>query len=143
MLIKDIQYGIIHKYGEDCHDSLAISSDGRTLSYYNLQNGDGSRFGDYRFVMEDGEVPLQSKTPDAIHAECYFNVGGFPSVERIRAEVLEEVEKAMYNEAFKVSHEEDGLQKWDGGNWIRYKLFEKVMGKLRQTNGSSIEEKNK
>lgn len=62
---------------------------------------------------------------------------------QIRAEVLKEVEDTMYHEAFKVSHEEDGLQKWDGGNWIRYKLFEKVMGKLRQTNGSSIEEENR
>lgn len=61
---------------------------------------------------------------------------------QIRAEVLKEVEDTMYHEAFKVSHEEDGLQKWDGGNWIRYKLFENVMGKLRQTNGSSIEEDN-
>lgn len=132
MLIKDLETGIVREYGKDCHDSLAISSDGRILSYYNLQNGDGSRFGDYRFVMEDGEVPLQSKTPDAIHAECYFNIGGFPSVERIRAEVLEEVEKAMYHEAFEVSHGEDGLQKWDSGNWIRYKLFEKVMKQLKE-----------
>lgn len=62
--------------------------------------------------------------------------------EQIRAEVLEEVEATMYHEAFEVSHEEDGLQKWDSGNWIRYKLFENVMGKLRQTNGSSIEEEN-
>jgi hypothetical protein len=95
MLIKDTQGEIIRKYGEDCHDSLAISSDGRTLSYYNLQNGDGSRYGDYRFVMEDGEVPLQSNTPDAIHAECYFNIGGFPSAKQIRAEALDEYHKEM------------------------------------------------
>lgn len=54
--------------------------------------------------------------------------------DKIRAKVLKEVEKAMYNEAFKVSHEEDGLQKWDSGNWIRYKLFEKVMQQLKEQN---------
>lgn len=75
MKIKDLQSGNIFEYG-GCHDSLAISQDGRTLSYYNLQNGDGSKYGDYRFVMEDGEVPADSKTPDAIHAECYFDIGG-------------------------------------------------------------------
>lgn len=50
----------------------------------------------------------------------------------IRAEVLKEVENAMYHEAFEVSHEQDGMQKWDSGNWIRYKLFENVMSQLRK-----------
>lgn len=77
MLIKDLQGGSIHKYGSSSHDSLAISQDGRTLSYYNLQCGDGSAYGDYRFVMDDGEIPAASKTPDALHCECYFNIGGF------------------------------------------------------------------
>lgn len=77
MLIKDTSSNSVFRYGESSHDSLSISPDGRTLSYYNLQNGDGSRYGEYRFVMEDGEVPEHSTTPDAIHAECYFNIGGF------------------------------------------------------------------
>jgi len=77
MLIKDLQSGTVRKYGSDCHDSLAISQDGRTLSYYNLQCGDGSKYGDFRFVMEDGEVPQDSHTPDAMYCECYFNIGGF------------------------------------------------------------------
>ena len=38
MLIKDMQTGSIHEYGTNCHDSLRISDDGKTLSYYNLQN---------------------------------------------------------------------------------------------------------
>ena len=77
MLIKDLQSGTVRKYGSDCHDSLAISQDGRTLSYYNLQCGDGSKYGDFRFVMEDGEVPQDSQTPDAMNCECYFNIGVF------------------------------------------------------------------
>lgn len=132
MLIKDLETGSVREYGKDCHDSLAISPDGRSLSYYNLQCGEGSRYGCYRFVMEDGEVPDDSQTPDAIHAQCYFNIGGFPNVKQIRAEVLKEVEATMYHEAFEVSHEEDGLQMWNSGNWIRYKLFEKVMKQLME-----------
>lgn len=76
MLIKDLQSNIVRKYGTDHHDSLAISYDGTSLHYYNLQNGDGSR-GYYRFVMEDGEVPKDSNTDDAKYGECYFNIGGW------------------------------------------------------------------
>lgn len=96
MKIKDLQSGNIFEYG-GCHDSLAISQDGRTLSYYNLQNGDGSKYGDYRFVMEDGEVPADSKTPDAIHAECYFDIGGrFDGLyAKGRADAINEVIKCL------------------------------------------------
>lgn len=77
MKILDLQTGDVHEYGSNCHDSLAISQDGRTLTYYNLQNGDGSMLGDYRFVMDDNKVPEESQTADAIHAECYFDIGGW------------------------------------------------------------------
>lgn len=39
----------------------------------------------------------------------------------------EELEKAMYHEAFETDTD---LQKWDGGCWIRYKLFENVIEHL-------------
>lgn len=77
MKILDLQTGTVHKYGSNQHDSLAISEDGRTLSYYNLQNGDGSSLGDYRFVMDDNKIPSESQTADALHCESYFNIGGF------------------------------------------------------------------
>lgn len=75
MLIKDLQSNSVFEYG-GCHDSLSISQDGRTLSYYNLQCGEGSKYGDYRFVMEDGKIPAESETADAIHGCSYFDVGG-------------------------------------------------------------------
>lgn len=53
-----------------------------------------------------------------------------------RADALEEVDKEMYHQAFNVDHELDGLQKWDSGNWIRYKLFENVIGKLKEKNSN-------
>lgn len=77
MKILDTTNGNIHEYGSNQHDSLEISSDGRTLTYYNLQCGDGSQFGTYRFVMEDGKIPAESQTEDARYSECYFNIGGF------------------------------------------------------------------
>lgn len=77
MKILDTQTGRIHEYGDDQHDSLYVSNDGRYLTYYNLQNGDGSGVGDYRFVCDDDKIPAESQTADAIHAEVYFNIGGF------------------------------------------------------------------
>ena len=67
MKIKDLYNGRIHEYGSNQHDSLVISDDGRTLTYYNLQNGDGSDWGDYRFVP-DMEVEETG--------EKYWNIGG-------------------------------------------------------------------
>lgn len=40
---------------------------------------------------------------------------------------IEDLRSEMYEAAFE---EDSGLQKWDGGCWIRYKLFENVLEKL-------------
>lgn len=77
MKILDLQTGSIHEYGTSGHDSLYVSTDGRYLTYYNLQNGDGSGVGDYRFVCDDDKVPAESETADARHCEVYFNIGGW------------------------------------------------------------------
>lgn len=125
MKIKDLHSGRIFEYG-DCHDSLRISYDGRTLSYSNLQNGDGSKYGEYRFVMDDGETPQDSKSIDAMYGECYFNIGGFPNVEQIRAEVIEEIynkidegvcdiceHKDFENDCFRMcNYEVENAKKW-------------------------------
>lgn len=77
MWIKDLQTGRVFEYGLDSHDSLRVSEDGRTLSYENLQNGDGSRYGDYRFVNENGQTPEEDEDLSEFGAEAYFNIGGF------------------------------------------------------------------
>lgn len=77
MKILDTQTGDIQEYGADGHDSIRVSQDGRFLFYYNLQNGDGSAYGDYRFVCDDNKVPSESETADARHANVYFNIGGW------------------------------------------------------------------
>lgn len=51
-----------------------------------------------------------------------------------REKVLNEVEDAMYHRCFECDNDED-MQKWDSGNWIRYKLFENVMEQLRMITG--------
>jgi len=77
MYIKDLQSGELHEYGKDCHDSLIISEDGRTLSYYNLQCGDGSRFGNFRFVNKNGNIPSEDEFFMELGDENYANIGGF------------------------------------------------------------------
>ena len=77
MWIKDIQTGQVRRYGSNHHDALMISEDGRMLSYENLQNGDGSRYGDYRFVTENGHLPQDDEEYKQHGADAYFNIGGF------------------------------------------------------------------
>ena len=83
MYIKDLQTGKVRLYGSNCHDSLRISEDGRTLSYENLQNGDGSKYGDYRFVTdEQGKIPSEDETYIKYGADAYFNIGGWERKEK-------------------------------------------------------------
>ena len=92
MYIKDLQTGEVRMYGTNHHDSLKVSNDGRTLSYYNLQNGDGSAYGDYRFTDEKGQTPEEDKEMAQYGAENYFNIGGFFPKEVVG---LEEIKSAI------------------------------------------------
>lgn len=67
IFIQDLQSGRMFEYGKNCHDRLVISEDGRSLHYVNLQNGDGSKCGDYRFYYK--------KTDDYIseHYDRFIN----------------------------------------------------------------------
>lgn len=77
MFIKDLTNGNVRLYGTNQHDALRISKDGRTLSYENLQNGDGSRYGDYRFTDDKGRTPEEDEELVEYGAPAYFNIGGF------------------------------------------------------------------
>lgn len=51
--------------------------------------------------------------------------------EEIRADTFKEIEEAMYTQCFERDNDED-MQKWDGGNWFRYKLFENVLEQIKE-----------
>lgn len=53
------------------------------------------------------------------------------TISEIKLGAYDEVEKAIYRQCFEYDNDED-MQKWDSGNWIRYKLFENVMEKLKK-----------
>ena len=57
-------------------------------------------------------------------------------ISEIKADVIDEVSRAMYHQCFECNNDED-MQKWDSGNWIRYKLFENVIGQLKEQNNDS------
>lgn len=57
--IQDLHSGRVFEYGKNCHDRLVISEDGRSLHYENLQDGDGSKFGDYRFYYEKPKIETE------------------------------------------------------------------------------------
>ena len=50
---------------------------------------------------------------------------------QIRADAIDEVSRAMYHQCFECDNGED-MQKWDSGNWFRYKLFENVIEQLEE-----------
>jgi hypothetical protein len=84
MYIKDLESGEVRKYGTDHHDSLMISNDGKCLYYEHLQNGEGSEYGDYRFVTDkDGFIPAEDEVLIKHGADAYFNIGGF-NTEHVR-----------------------------------------------------------
>lgn len=77
MWIFDKGCGRLKEYGTDQHDSLAVSADGKSLYYYNLQNGEGSRYGSYLFTDADGKIPKQDPVYLTHGVTHYFNIGGF------------------------------------------------------------------
>ena len=48
-----------------------------------------------------------------------------------RADVIDEVSRAMYHQCFECDNDAD-MQKWDSGKWFRYKLFENVIEQLKE-----------
>ena len=48
-----------------------------------------------------------------------------------RADAIDEVSRAMYHQCFECDNDEN-MQKWDSGNWFRYKLFENVIEQLKE-----------
>ena len=73
LYIKDLQYGTVHEYGTDSHDSLILRKDG-AVEYYNLQTGDGSgEHGSYRFCKADGSDPRNVSNWQELP---FLNIGG-------------------------------------------------------------------
>ena len=48
-----------------------------------------------------------------------------------RADAIDDVRRAMYHQCFECDNDED-MQKWDSGNWFRYKLFENVIKQFKE-----------
>ena len=48
-----------------------------------------------------------------------------------RADAIDEISRAMYHQCFECNNDEN-MQKWDGGNWFRYKLFENVLEQIKE-----------
>lgn len=54
------------------------------------------------------------------------------SYQQGRIDMLKEIKEAMYTQCFERNNDED-MQKWDGGNWFRYKLFENVLEQIKES----------
>lgn len=102
--IKDNETGEVFEYGSNKHHALYISANGGYLTFENLQNGCGSQVngdGTYSFVLDDGKIPNESDSNDALYEMTYANIGGFknPNFEKILFEIREEQKK--YRDSWK------------------------------------------
>ena len=97
MYIKNNETGTVRLYGTNCHDSLEISDDGKYLTYYNLQCGEGSKYGGFSFVVdENGTLPKDDEVLVKHGAGVYFNIGGWPNINDVLDRITEEIEQSRY-----------------------------------------------
>ncbi len=75
---------------------------------------------------------MKSTKNEMEHFNIGYNKGFVEGYKQGEADALRNVEEAMYHECFETDHSKDELQKWDSGNWFRYKLFESVIEKLKE-----------
>lgn len=91
LYIKDAVSGRVFEYGKNCHDKLVISEDGRCLTYYNLQDGDGSCVGDYRFFYEKPKLETEEEKQNAYDIEHWARMVENQSISELLAEERKKV----------------------------------------------------
>lgn len=137
--IKDLQSGRVFEYGKNCHDRLVISEDGRSLHYENLQNGDGSCCGDYRFYYEKPKIEtemdkmhewdldhwarnVKNKSLDKlVEFEDFMEEQGFESLEKLKEFIeLQETNIRFYS---RISEENSNKNQALKDRWQKLKEF--------------------
>lgn len=95
-----------------------------------------------RLLRENGIIPIMTEHERMLETDrerfifkstygvCFNDLDTSEHDAKVRADAIKEVERAMYHQCFEVNNDEE-MQKWDSGNWFRYKLFENVMDKLK------------
>lgn len=112
LYIKDTETGHVREYGSDPHDALVLQPDG-SLHYLNMQNLEGTRFGGFRFCLQDGNIPNTSVYPD----DAYIDIGGFhtPEDQRKREAHYEVLKRAL------LKKEKEG-DSWERDEYRKYQL---------------------
>ena len=91
LYIQNIVSGRVFEYGKNCHDKLLISEDGRSLTYYNLQDGDGSCVGDYRFYYEKPKIETEEDKRNACDIDEWARTVEHQSISELLAEERKKV----------------------------------------------------
>lgn len=126
MYIKDNVTGTARLYGTNCHDSLKISEDGKYLTYYNLQCGEGSKYGGFSFVVdENGTLPKDDEVLVKHGAEAYFNIGGWPNINDVLDRIREEIDQKQYDFMDDKDYDE-GIR---FGLMLAYQIIDKYSGR--------------
>lgn len=117
--IRDNHTGHEHIFGEDGHDFLSVSSDGKCLYYENWHNGEDSRYGTYSFVG-DGIVSDIYEYVQCVSIEELQEKAR--EVETQRKKWLQDLEKEF--ESIHVNKTKaipiEFLKKWFGDNYSAF-----------------------
>lgn len=70
--VLDTQGDVVHMVGTNHHDELYLDEKGR-IQYYNLQNGCGTEYGEYRFVLDE-ELHDQNNLPFTEEEQCKYGL---------------------------------------------------------------------
>ena len=109
LYIQDINSGRVFEYGKNCHDKLLISEDGRSLTYYNLQDGDGSCVGDYRFYYEKPKIETEEDKRYAYDIDEWARMVKHQSISQLLAEerkkVVQEIRKKVEKNLVRMQEE--------------------------------------
>ena len=112
IFIQDMESGRVFKYGKNCHDRLVISEDGRSLHYANLQNGDGSKFGNYRFYYEKPVIETEMDKAHEVEIDYYAR--------HLHNEPLEQENQALKDRWYKLKE------------WASYLCYFELVDKMEE-----------
>lgn len=129
LYIQDINSGRVFEYGKNCHDKLLISEDGRCLTYYNLQDGDGSCVGDYRFYYEKPIIETEEEKRYAYDIDEWARMVKHQSISQLLAE---ERKKVVQEIKQRLCRAEDTLINLGNGKEDALNYFVKILDQIER-----------
>lgn len=116
--IRDNFDGHEHIFGEDGHDFLRVSDDGKCLYYENWQNGEDSQYGTYSFVGNGIKDDCMCSYVENVYIEVLEEIAR--EIEERKKKFLQSLEEqfeTIYQDESEKAIPIEFLEKWFGDNY--------------------------